>query len=453
MGSPAPRREATAKGGQRERLIEGMTLVAARHGYGGATVARTVEQAGISRATFYEHFADREDCFVAAFEAEAAKVERLLERIEAECSPPRRAAQLFDELLVDLAASPAAARVLMVEALAGGPAARAARERLTAVIETTLERWLSESDGGFRIGITGRAVMEGISGLLVRRSFRGETARLADLRGDLLAWINSYAIPAERERLGREEWRRLGAVLVETSQPLPLPPPVAQRLPRGKSAIPAAEVAAEHRERIISAVGQLARTKGYTAMTVADIVRTGSVSREAFYELFRDKEDAFLATQSGALERSISTTAAAFFGGEDWPTRVWDGLEGLLGYIAKQPDLVYLDVFESFPAGAAAIRRSFDNNLAYTLFLEDGYRQERAVQAHLPRLCSEAIGGAILGMLRWQVTEGRIDRTLELLPQAVYLALAPFLGPTAAMGLVEAKVAEAGTGRAGAETT
>jgi AcrR family transcriptional regulator len=446
VGSPAPRREAVAKGGQRERLIEGMTLVAARHGYSGATVTRTVEQAGISRATFYEHFADREDCFLAAFEAGAMKVGSMLEGIESECPPPLRAGKLLDKLLVYLAGSPAVARVLLVEALAGGPAARTARDQLTSAIETTLERWLRDADGDFRIAVTGRAVMEGVGWILVRRSFRGETARLADLRNDLLAWINSYAIPAERKRLGLEDWRRLGSSLVEASQPRPAPPPVAQRLPRGRSAMSAAEVAAEHRERVLAAVAQLARTKGYTAMTVADIVKTGSVSREAFYELFRDKEDAFLATQSVALERSISTTAAAFFGGEDWPARVWDGLEALLGYIGMEPDLVYLDVFESYPAGAAAIRRSFDNNMAYTLFLEDGYRQ-RAGAAGLPRLCSEAIGGAILGLLRWQVTEGRTERTLEVLPQAAYLALAPFVGPLAAIELVEAKVAEACAGR------
>ena len=38
------------------------------------------------------------------------------------------------------------------------------------------------------------------------------------------------------------------------------------------------------------------------------------------------------------------------------------------------------------------MRRSFDNRMAYTLFLEDGYRQ-RPEAERLPRLCSEAIGG------------------------------------------------------------
>jgi AcrR family transcriptional regulator len=417
-----------------------MTQVAARHGYADATVARVVEHAGVSRATFYEHFADKEACFLAAFEQAGERIEASLKRIDVDCPPERRAGELLDDLLVDIAAGPAPARILLVEALAGGAQVRKARERLATAVETMLERWLGDPANGFRVGITGRAVMEGAGSILAMRAFRGETARVAGLRGDLLTWINSYVMPADGSRLDLVQWRQLGAGLVKASSTSPAVEAESQRLPRGKSATSPEEVAGEHRQRILAAIAQLTRTKGYAAMTVADIVKAGSISRESFYELFRSKEDAFLATQSVALEKSIAVTAASFFGGENWPARVWDGLSALLEYIGRQPDLVYLDVFESYAAGAAAIRRSFDNKMAYTLFLEDGYRQSPAAQ-HLPRLCSEAIGGAILGLLRWHVREGRTERTLEVLPQAVYLALAPFVGAAAAMDLVEAKVA------------
>lgn len=421
-----------------------MTQAAARHGYADATVARVVEHAGVSRATFYEHFTDKEACFLAAFEQGAERLESSLRRIDADCPPERRAGALLDDLLADIAAAPAMARLLLVEALAGGPAAREARENLARTLETMLERWLGDPANGLRIGITGRAMMEGTASILAMRAFRGETARIANLRGDILAWINSYLMPEESSRLGLMEWERLGAGLGRGRAAKPKTELEPRRLPRGKSATSPEVVAGEHRERILVAIAQLMRTKGYTAMTVADIVKAGSVSRETFYELFRSKEDAFLATQSVALEKSIAVTAAAFFGGETWPARVWDGLAALLRYIGRQPDLLYLDVFESYAAGAGAIRRSFDNKMAFTLFLEDGYRQTPAA-ARLPRLCSEAIGGSILGLLRWQVREGRTERALEVLPQAAYLVLAPFAGPAAAMELVEAKVAEGAT--------
>ncbi|HEX5712792.1 MAG TPA: TetR/AcrR family transcriptional regulator [Solirubrobacterales bacterium] len=437
--STKSQRTAPAKVGPRERLIAGMNQAAARYGYKDASVARVVEQAGVSRATFYQHFTDKEDCFLAAFEQAAERIELALPRIEEEYSPALRASQLLDDLLANIIRDPAAARILLLEARAGGPRVRGAYMRLMNRIGETFERWLfGPGENGYRLYINGRAIMEGTGGVLVMRVFRGETARLADVRDDLMAWMYAYAMPEERTPLTPEDWRQLGAALPRAT----ISPPVGdrRRLPRGRSAGPPEAVAGEHRERILDAVAVLARTKGYTAMTVADIVKTGAVTREGFYSLFRSKEDAFLAAQSAGLEQSISRTAAAFFTGESWPDRAWAGLEALLSFVAMQPDLVYLDVIESYSVGAAAVRRSFDNLMAYTLFLEDGYRQGPAAE-RLPRLCSEAIGHAILGVMRWQVMEGRTEDMMELLPQAAYLVLAPFLGPAAALELVQNRVA------------
>ena len=425
----------------KQRLIDGMTQAAGRHGYAGATVARVVEQAGVSRATFYEHFADKESCFLAAFEQAAKPVELALGRIEADHTPQHRAAAFLDDLLAYVVHDPAAARVLLVEAMAGGAPAREARERLSLRLEETLERWLDwAGEGGIRLTVSGRAIIEGTAGILVIRSFRGETARLAEIRDDLLTWINSYVVLGERPRLSPDQWRRLGAGLVLERPSRPL---AAGRLPRGKSAAAPEVVAADQRERILDAVAVLGRSKGYTAMTVADVVKAAAVTREVFYEQFRSKEDAFLSAQTAGLEASVSQAAAKFFGSADWPSRVWDGLEALLGYVGRQPDLVYVEIIESYAAGPAAIRRSFDNRMAYTLFLEDGYRQNPTAESR-PRLCSEAIGGAVLGLMRWQVREGRTEEMLELLPQAAFVALAPFVGPAAAMELVETRVAAGG---------
>ena len=195
---------------------------------------------------------------------------------------------------------------------------------------------------------------------------------------------------------------------------------------------------AAQRQRIIAAVGRLARTQGYLATTVADIVKAAPVTREVFYELFRNKEDAFLAAQTAGIERSIPLTGAGFFAGETWPDRVWGGLEALLGYVSTDPAVVYLDVIESYAAGEAALRRSFDNRMAYSLFFEDGYRQ-RPEAERLPRLCSEVIGDAIVGLMRWHVSEGRTARMLEILPLTTYVALAPFIGGEAALAFVKAK--------------
>lgn len=52
---------------QRERMVEAMISVVAMKGYTETTVADIISTAGVSRATFYEQFADKEDCFIAAY--------------------------------------------------------------------------------------------------------------------------------------------------------------------------------------------------------------------------------------------------------------------------------------------------------------------------------------------------------------------------------------------------
>src|ERR1044072_2059936 len=65
---------------QRERLLAAMIKTVTEIGYNALTGQNGLTRAGISRPTFYEQFEDKEDCFLAAFDAAAA---RMRERIEA----------------------------------------------------------------------------------------------------------------------------------------------------------------------------------------------------------------------------------------------------------------------------------------------------------------------------------------------------------------------------------
>lgn len=411
-----------------------MIVTAARYGYGGASVARVVRQAGVSRATFYEHFADRDECFLAAHADVALRIEEPFQDID---RPP---AEILGELLARADADPAGARIGLIEGLAGDSRVRAQQEALLDNLERSMDRYLRRPPAGTpQLELPARAVLGGVVGVIATRVFRGEAGRLADLRDDLLAWIESYALPPGGTRRTPEQWEGLGAGLRSEAQESLDPVILRRSLPRGRGALPPALVAGEQRERLLVAVAELSREKGYAATTVADLVATAGVTREVFYEQFRSKEDAFLATQAFGLEASVAVTAGQFFGEASWPDRVWSGLEATLGYVAAQRGLAYVDLVESYAAGAAALRRSFENRMAYTLFLEEGYRQRPAAAA-LPRLTSEAISGAIQELFRRQVTAGRGERMVELLPQAAYLTLAPFIGAQPALQLVEEKL-------------
>ncbi len=118
---------------QRSRIIAAATEVVAELGYGGLTVAEIIARARISRRTFYELFADREECFLAAFDAALARVAEPVLAAYAESGPWReRIAAALLAALASFDEEPALARLLLVDALAAGPLAVARR---AAVIE------------------------------------------------------------------------------------------------------------------------------------------------------------------------------------------------------------------------------------------------------------------------------------------------------------------------------
>ncbi|MEY2535011.1 MAG: hypothetical protein QOF29_2921 [bacterium] len=65
-------------GVQRRRLFEAGAAVFARLGYAEAGAEAISRQAGMSKATFYEHFANKEECILALFDDAAAEVTRAM---------------------------------------------------------------------------------------------------------------------------------------------------------------------------------------------------------------------------------------------------------------------------------------------------------------------------------------------------------------------------------------
>src|SRR6267154_5098014 len=59
---------------QRRRLLEAAANEFARSGYAEASAEAISRRAGMSKATFYEHFANKEECIIALFDRAASVV-------------------------------------------------------------------------------------------------------------------------------------------------------------------------------------------------------------------------------------------------------------------------------------------------------------------------------------------------------------------------------------------
>jgi len=115
---------------QRGRLLAAVATVVAGRGYAATAVADVIARAGVSRRTFYEHFANKEEAFLAAYDS---GVEALLAAIDdgiAGAAPDWLAGAEAGtrRYLETLAARPEFARTFLVEVLAAGPRALARRD-------------------------------------------------------------------------------------------------------------------------------------------------------------------------------------------------------------------------------------------------------------------------------------------------------------------------------------
>jgi AcrR family transcriptional regulator len=196
------------------------------------------------------------------------------------------------------------------------------------------------------------------------------------------------------------------------------------------------------RDRIIRATAASIREKGYAAVTVADIVATGGVSRRAFYNQFTGKADAYLASYEYGFRQTLAACTPAFFSARAWPERVWEGTHAVTRYFSREPLLAHLGFVECYAAGPAFSGRVHDTQMAFTLFLEDGYRQ-RPEARQLPRTCSALTMAAVFEAgfqaSRW----GAALHMLRMQPLAAYIALAPFIGSDGAGEFVAEKLASA----------
>lgn len=136
---PARRRDGgpsagAAADGQRARILDAAEELVGERGCAGTSIEAIVKAAGVSSATFYEHFEDKAECWLAAYDrAVAEEIEALLAAAPRGATWPERVATALRALLAEVDARPGRARLCLVEAPAGPPA-------LSARYDATLDR-------------------------------------------------------------------------------------------------------------------------------------------------------------------------------------------------------------------------------------------------------------------------------------------------------------------------
>lgn len=107
---------------QRTRLFEAAAAVFARVGYADASAESIAREAGMSKATFYEHFANKEECILALFDAAAAEtLEAMAGAVSAAGNDSRRRMEAGAKAFLEMLAShPNESQTLLVEIIGAG---------------------------------------------------------------------------------------------------------------------------------------------------------------------------------------------------------------------------------------------------------------------------------------------------------------------------------------------
>jgi AcrR family transcriptional regulator len=421
---------------QAERLLAGMIAAGNRHGYAGASVSRVVAEAGVSRATFYEHFADKDDCFLATHREIA---ERLLEQIRyaVHNAPPEQALQAtIRRLIAHAEETPAHARFLVNEALAGGPRALEERDRVVSQMQATVEGARANAEPHTPMPDLPSGVLIGAAHWLLATRLRRGERDLRELTNEVVRWIERYERPRSDHR-----WDKLtpgpspSASLYVSELPLSAPPPI----PAGRPRLSSEEVLRNQRERIMYATAEVAARKGYCATHVTDIASAARVDRRVFYTHFRDKQQAFLSVHELGFQQTMAVGAGAFSSRAAWPERIWQGIVATTQFHATLPSIAHVGYVEAHALGATAIQRIDDSRQAFTIFLQEGNQQTSPPQS---RIAMESIVAAIFEIGYRQCRHGRVRQLPRLAYHAAYLALAPFLGADATDEFLGAKLRE-----------
>ena len=422
---------------QRDRLLSGMVVAANRDGYAGANVSSVIAEAGVSRPTFYEYFVDKDDCFRAAIaDVHGQLIVNIEEAVQNE-SPELAVYAAIGALVAFASSHPTRARFLTNEPLASGPAGLDARDLGIARIERIIERRGAQLEDDDRVpDFSGRMILGGIYRMLAARLRRGEPG-LIGLGDDLGAWLQCYECPAATCR-----WRTLEAARPPSTSPfVPAEPLSSPRpLPRGRPRIPEQQVAENQRLRIMFAAAEIAEEKGYAATTVGEIARVAGVDGRAFYSIFLDKHDAFMAVHEFGFQHVMHVTASAFFAGETWRDRNWEAGRAFTQFLERNPLVAHVGFVEAYAVGPRAAQRLEDSQNAFAMLLQEGY-QHLGEQTPPSQLALEAIIATIFEIVYRRARAGGKASLPALLPHLTFLVLSPFIGPAAANTYIDQRLA------------
>lgn len=405
---------------QRTRMHGAMIEAVAANGYERTSVKQVVGLAGVSRRSFYEQFANKQECFLATYDVIAARgagrVSAAYRAAGGDVQTRMHAA--FGELTQAISEHRKSANLVIVEAPKVGAPALLRLRRASATFEQMLAGALEHGSPSSPLpGPVIRGIAGGLHAAMSQCVREGSAETAPQLADEMFRWTLLFQTPAAKrlaERLAERARRALAQ-----GRKAPAVDPHAS-LARG-----------DERERLLEHALHLSVVEGYRELSAPQIADAADIPVDAFFELFADKEECFLAALDMLGEQLMALTSDPDLRSAEWPYAVRRTIGELLGYLADRPIYAQTIAEGAFAAGPVAIERNLALALGIATRLTEG-APEQARSA----LAVQGVAGALSHTVRCHVASGQIQLLSVLSDYLTYIVLTPFIGSEQAAELV-----------------
>jgi AcrR family transcriptional regulator len=407
---------------QRTRMHGAMVEAVAMHGYERTSVKQVVGLAGVSRRSFYEQFANKQECFLATYDLIATRGAGRVSAAyrDARGDNEQRMQAAFGELGQAISDNWNSASLAILEAPKAGAPALLRLRRASATFEQMLAGCFEQGSAPSPLPAP---VIRGIAGGLhaaLSNCLREGTAESAPaVTEEMFRWTLLFQTPAAKQ-LAERLSERARAALAQ-----------GRKAPGSAGHRSAAARHAGDRERLLEQALRLAVVEDYRELSAPQIADAAGVSIDAFFELFDGKQECFLAALDMLGEELMALAADPGLRSQDWPAAVRRTIGEMMRFLAERPIYAQTIAGGVFAAGPEAIERNVRLAQGIAGRLTDGAPR----QAH-SKLVVQGVAGALSHTVRCQVASGQIQLLSVLADYLTYIVLAPFLGAEQAASLV-----------------
>ncbi|HTZ85286.1 MAG TPA: TetR/AcrR family transcriptional regulator [Solirubrobacteraceae bacterium] len=397
-----------------------MIEAVAANGYERTSVKQVVGLAGVSRRSFYEQFANKQECFLATYDLIAT---RGAGRISAAYRKARgpvedRLQAAFGELGEAMSSNWNSANLVILEAPKVGAPALHRLRRASQTFEQMLGACFEHAQTPSPLPAP---VIRGIAGGLhasISKCLReGSPERAPQLAEEMFEWTLLFQTPAAKQ-LAERLAERARLALIE-----------GRKAPKNGNGNGAPERG--DRERLLEQALRLAVLEGYRELSAPQIADAANVPIDAFFELFASKEECFMAALDMLGEQLKKLASDPDLRGSEWTQAVRRTIRLLMSYLGEHP--IYAHTLAEGAVAAGPEAAALNLRLAYGIAarLTEGAPEEaRSV------LVVQGVAGALSHTIRCQVASGQIQLLSVLSDYLTYIALAPFVGAEQAAELL-----------------